>query len=175
MDKIDDIDKYIVDSINDINVKLETLDKRISDLEKINKPVLKNYEGGKYFYQVQDYGIPFEDYLIFDKNYEHIPINSKINITFGSNFASYEKLPIDVVFRFKILDDNNIIYSQDKNISISDNGNLSFDLEFDIDKEIKNLSIQFYILKIYLFYFMPNKIFLAGYFFKNNELYLNFL
>ena len=30
MDKIDDIDKYIVDSINDINVKLESLDKRIS-------------------------------------------------------------------------------------------------------------------------------------------------
>ena len=29
MDKIDDIDKYIVDSINDINVKLESLNKRI--------------------------------------------------------------------------------------------------------------------------------------------------
>ena len=42
MDKIDDIDKYIVDSINDINVKLKTLDERISDLEKpINKPILK--------------------------------------------------------------------------------------------------------------------------------------
>ena len=102
-------------------------------------------------------------------------MNSKINITFGSNFTSYEKLPIDVVFRFRILDNNDIIYSQDKNIAINDNGDLSFDLEFNIDKEIKNLSIQFYILKIYLDYFVPNKIFFAGYFFKNNELYINFL
>ena len=138
MDKIDDIDKYIVDSINDINVKIKNLDERISDLEKpINKPVLRNNNNGKYFYQVQDFGIPFEDYLIFDKYYEYISMNSKINITFGSNFTSYEKLPIDVVFRFRILDNNDIIYSQDKNISIKDNGNLSFDLEFNIDKELK--------------------------------------
>ena len=64
-------------------------------------------------------------------------MNSKINITFGSNFTSYEKLPINSVFRFRILDNNDIIYSQDKNISINDNGDLSFDLVFDIDKEIK--------------------------------------
>ena len=30
MDKIDDIDKYIVDSINDIHVKIKNLDERIS-------------------------------------------------------------------------------------------------------------------------------------------------
>ena len=175
MDKIDDIDQYIVDSINDINAKIKNLDERISDLEKFDKPVLKNYDGGKYFYQVQDFGIPFENYLIFDKNYEYIPINSKINITFGSKFTNYEKLSIDVVFRFRILDNNDIIYTQDKNITIKDNGDLSFDSLFIIDKEIRNLTIQFYILKIYLDYFVPNKIFIAGYFFKNNELYINFL
>ena len=173
---IDDIDKYIIDSINNINKEIQSLDKRISNLEKpINKPVLKNNNNGKYFYMIQDFGIPYEDYLIFDKNYEYISINSKINITFGSNFTNYGELPVNVVFRFRILDNNDIIYSQDKNISINDNGDLSFDLVFDIDKEIKNLSIQFYILKIYVDYFMPNKIFLAGYFFKNNELYINFL
>ena len=143
--------------------------------ESLDKPVLKNYDGGKYYYTIKEFGIPFENYLIFDKNYEYIPVNSKINITFGSDFTNYEKLPIDVVFRFRILDNNDIIYSQDKNITINDNGDSSFDLEFNIDKEIKKLSIQFYILKIYLDYFAPNKIFLAGYSFKNNELYINFL
>ena len=55
MDKIDDIDKYIIDSINNINVELESLDERISNLEKpINKPVLKNNNNGKYFYTIQD-------------------------------------------------------------------------------------------------------------------------
>ena len=175
MDKIDDIDKYIVDSINDINVKLESLDKRITDLEKFDKPILKKYDGGKYFYTIKDFGIPFEDYLIFDKFYDYIPINSNIHITFGSNFTNYEKLPIDVAFRFRILDNNDIIYSQDKNITIKDQGDLSVDVIFNIDKEIRNLTIQFYILKIYVDYFVPNKIFFAGYFFKNNELYINFL
>ena len=155
MDNIDDIDKYIIDSINNINKEIQSLDKRLSKLEKpINNPVLKNKNNGKYFYMIQDFGIPYEDYLIFNKNYEYVPINSKINITFGSDFTSYGELPINSVFRFRILDNNDIIYSQDKNISIKDGGDLSFDLVFDIDKEIKNLSIQFYILKIYcrLFY-----------------------
>ena len=44
MDNIDDIDKCIINSINDIKVELETLDEIISNLEKlINKPVLKEY------------------------------------------------------------------------------------------------------------------------------------
>ena len=163
---MDDIDKYIIDSINNINKEIQSLDKRISKLEiPINNPVLKNNDG-KYYYMIKEFGIPYEDYLLFNKNYDYIPINSKINITFGSNFTSYGELPINSVFRFRILDNNDIIYSQDKNISIKDNGDLSFDLVFDIDKEIKNLSIQFYILKIYVDYFMPNKIFLAGYFLK---------
>ena len=92
-------------------------------------------------------------------------MNSKINISFGSDFTSYEKLPINSVFRFRILHNNDIIYSQDKNIKIKDNGDLSFYLVFDIDKEIENLTIQFYILKIYLDYFIPNKIFLGWTFF----------
>ena len=80
-----------------------------------------------------------------------------------------------LAFRFRILDNNDIIYSQDKNITIKDQGDLSVDVIFNIDKEIRNLTIQFYILKIYVDYFVPNKIFFAGYFFKNNELYINFL
>ena len=72
------------------------------------------------FITIKDFGIPFEDYLIFDKFYDYIPINSNIHITFGSNFTNYEKLPIDVAFRFRILDNNDIIYSQDKNITIKD-------------------------------------------------------
>ena len=33
---IDDIDKYIINTINNINVELESLDKRISSLENGN-------------------------------------------------------------------------------------------------------------------------------------------
>ena len=42
----DDIDKFIIDTINNINSEIESLDKRISSLEK-NNNVVNNDE--KYF------------------------------------------------------------------------------------------------------------------------------
>ena len=81
---------------------------------------------------IEEFGIPYEDHLIFDKNYDYTQINSKINVSFKSNFTSYGELPVNVVFRFRILDNSDIIYFQDKNISIHDNGDLSFDLVFKI-------------------------------------------
>ena len=41
-------------------LKLNHLDKRITDLEKFDKPILKKYDGGKYFYTIKNFGIPFE-------------------------------------------------------------------------------------------------------------------
>ena len=42
--KENDIDKYIINAINNINVELENLDKRISNLENNNNNVVNNNE-----------------------------------------------------------------------------------------------------------------------------------
>ena len=42
--KENDIDKYIINTINNVNVELECLDKRISNLEIGNNDVVNNNE-----------------------------------------------------------------------------------------------------------------------------------
>ena len=46
---------------------------------------------------------------------------------------------------------------------------------FDIDKDIKNPVIQFFILKDYIDYFVPREIFINGYYFRDCELYAIFI
>ena len=62
---INDIDKYIIDTINNINVELESLDERISNLENgDNNNVLKDNNNEKYFYMIKNFQIPYENYII---------------------------------------------------------------------------------------------------------------
>ena len=57
---INDIDKYIINTINNINGELESLDKRISNLENgDNNNVLKDNNNEKYFYMIKNFQIPF--------------------------------------------------------------------------------------------------------------------
>ena len=51
-----DIDKFIIDTINNINVEMESLDKRISNLENgnINNGVVNN-NNEKYFYMIKEF------------------------------------------------------------------------------------------------------------------------
>ena len=109
-----DIDKFIIDTINNINVELESLDKRISNLENGNNVVKNNNE--KYFYMIKEFRIPYEDYRLLNKSYDYFKKGSKINIRFSSDFSSYEKLPKDVRFRNQILDKDEIVYTCKKMI-----------------------------------------------------------
>ena len=76
---------------------------------------------------------------------------------------------------FQILDNNDIIYSQDKNDNIKYNGDFTFEMNFNIDKDIKNPVIQFFILKDYIDYFVPGEMFIKGYYFRDCELYIIFI
>ena len=49
----DDIDEFTIDTTNNINVELESLDKRISNLENGNNVVNNNNE--KYFYMIKEF------------------------------------------------------------------------------------------------------------------------
>ena len=75
--KENDIDKCIINTINDINVKLENLDKRISNLENNNNNnnVVNNNE--KYFYMIKKFQIPYEDYILLNKSYDYFKKDSK--------------------------------------------------------------------------------------------------
>ena len=172
---INDIDKYIIDTINNINVELESLDKRISSLENGDNSVLKDNNNEKYFYMIKNFQIPYEDYILLNKTYDYIKSDSKINIRFSCDFSTYEELPKDVRFRIQILDNNDIIYSQDKNDKIKYNGDFTFEMNFNIDKDIKNPVIQFFILKDYIDYFVPGEMFINGYYFRDCELYVIFI
>ena len=49
----DDIDKFIINTINNINSEIESLDKKISNLENGNNNyVINNDINGKYFYMI---------------------------------------------------------------------------------------------------------------------------
>ena len=90
---INDIDKYIINTINNINVELESLDKRISSLENgdNNNNVLKDNNNEKYFYMIKNFQIPYEDYILLNKTCDYIKSDSKINIRFSCDFSAYEK------------------------------------------------------------------------------------
>ena len=136
-----DIDKFIIHTINNINSEIESLDKRISNLENGNNVVNNNNE--KYFYMIKEFQIPYEDHVLLNKSYDYFKEGSKINIRFSSDFSSYETLPKDVRFRIQILDDDEIIYTKKQNDIIKYNGDYTFDINFNIDKGIKNPIIQF--------------------------------
>ena len=139
----DDIDKFIIDTINNINLEIESLDKRTSNLENgNNNNVVDNNE--KFFYIIKEFQIPYEDYILLNKSYDYFKKDSKINIRFSSDFSSYEKLPKDVRFRLQILDDDEIIYTKDQNDKLKYNGDYTFAINFNIDKDIKNPVIQFF-------------------------------
>ena len=140
---INDIDKNIIDTINNTNVEIESLDKRISNLENGNNNVLKDDNNEKYFYMIKNFQIPYEDYILLNKTYDYIESDSEINIRFSCDFFSHEKLPKDIRFRIQILDDNDIVYSQDKNYTIKYNGDFTFKMIFNIDKDIKILLFNF--------------------------------
>ena len=96
----DDIDKFIIDTINNINLETKSLDKRISNLENgNNNNIVNNNNNEKYFYMIKEFQIPYEDYILLHKSYDYLKEGSKINIRFSSEFSSYEKLPKDVRFR----------------------------------------------------------------------------
>ena len=169
-----DIDKFIIDTINNINSEIESLDKRISNLENGNNNSVNNNDE-KFFDMIKEFQIPYEDYILLNKSYDYFKEGSKIDIRFSSDFSSYEKLPKDIRFRLQILDKDEIIYTKEQNDKIKYNGDYTFDKNSNIDKDIKNTVIQFFILKDYIDYFVPGEIFINGYYFRDCELYINFL
>ena len=174
----DDMDKFIIDTINNINSEIESLDKRISNLENgnnSNNNIVNNNNNEKYFYMIKSFQIPYEDYILLNKSYDYFKEDSKINIRFSSDFSSYETLPKDTRFRIQILDKDEIVYTHDQNDKVKYNGDYTFAINSNVTKDIKNPVIQFFILKDYLDYFVPGKIFLNGYYFRGCELYINFL
>ena len=92
---------------------------------------------------IKEFQIPYEDYILLNKSYEYFKKDLNINIRFSSDFSSCEKLPKDVRFRLQILDDDEIIYTKDQNDKLKYNGDYTFDINFNIDKDIKNPVIQF--------------------------------
>ena len=131
-----DINKFIIDTINNINTEIESLDKRISNLENGNINNVNINE--KYFYMIKEFQIPYEDYILLNKSYDYFREGSKINIRFSSDFSSYETLPKDVRFKMQILDVDEIVYTCDQNDKIKLNGDYTFDINFNITKAIKN-------------------------------------
>ena len=63
------IDKFIIDTLNNINSEIESLDKRISNLENGNN-VVNNNNNDKYFYRIKEFQIPYEDYILLNKSYD---------------------------------------------------------------------------------------------------------
>ena len=118
---------------------------------------------------IKEFQIPYEDYILLNKSYDYFKEDSKINIRFSSDFCSYESLPKDARFKIQILDKDEIVYTRDQNDKIKYNGDHTFDINFNIDKDIKNPVIQFFILKYYIDYFVPGETFINGYYFRDCE------
>ena len=145
---------HIIEILNNINVEIGKLHKRISILENINNVSNDN----KYFYKNNDFQIPYIDYTLLSKNYYYIKPYSKIDKKFLCDFFSHENLSKDLNFRFNILDnDDNIIYSKDKHININDR--FTFEMILNIDKDILNPVIQFIVLGDNNIYFNPREMF----------------
>ena len=162
---------YIIEILNNLNLEITTLHKRISHLEKINNVSNDN----RYFYKINDFQIPYIDHILFNKNYYYIKLYSKIYIKFSCDFISHEKLYNDLNFRFNILDTNdNIIYSKDKHINVNINDHFTFEMILNMDKDIINPIIQFIILGENPIFFNPGEMFIERCYFKNCKLYINF-
>ena len=150
---------YIIKILNNLNLEIATLHKRISHLEKINNVSNDN----KYFYKIDDFQIPYTDHILFNKNYYYIKPYSKIDIKFSCDFINHEKLYTDLNFRFNILDNN------DKHININDH--FTFEMILNIDKDIINPIIQFIILGENDLFFNIGEMFIEDCYSKNCKLY----
>ena len=100
---------------------------------------------------IENFQIPYEDYTLLNKSYDYFKEGSKINIRFSSNFSSYETLPKEVRFRIQILDkDDDIVHTKDQNNKIKYNGDYTFTINFNIDKDIKKPCYTiFYFKRLY--------------------------
>ena len=86
-----DIDRFIIDTINNIDTEIESLDKRISNLDNGNNNNVVNNNNNnneKYFYMIKEFQIPYEDCILLNKSYDYFKKDSKINIRFSSDFSS---------------------------------------------------------------------------------------
>ena len=155
-------------NINDLNLEIIKLYKRISTLESINN--VKNND--EYFYKINDFGILYIDHTLLNENYYYIKPYSNIFIRFSCDFIRNETLYDNVKFRVNILDNNyHILCSKNKSINFNDNINLEMNL--NIDNDIINPIIEIIILgkhnnSIYINY---GEMFIDDYFFKNCKLY----
>ena len=87
--------------------------------------------------------------MVIDKNYYYIKQKSTIYLDFSGYLITNELADLD--FRLNILNDNDeILYSIDKNIEL--NGHFNFNMSLNTIDELLNIKIQFIILgkKIYL-------------------------
>ena len=76
-----DIDKFIIDTINNINSEIEALDKRILNLENGNNDNVVNNNNNnneKYFHMIKEFQIPYEDYILLNKSYNYFKKDSKL-------------------------------------------------------------------------------------------------
>ena len=122
------------------NLEIAKLYRRISILENINN--VKNMDD-QYIYKIDDFGIASINHIVIDKNYYYIKPSSSIYLNFRVYLITYKQANLN--FRVNILDDNDeILYSIDKNID--HNANFNFDMSIDVMRELLNFKIQFIIL-----------------------------
>ena len=155
-------------NINKLNLEITKLCKRISVLENINR--VKNND--EYFYNINDFGIPYIDQILLNKNYYYLKYYSNIFIRFECDFIRKENDYDDEIFRVNILDNNyKILYSKDKAINFNDH--IKFEMNLNIDKDIINPTIEIIIIGNYnnSMYINYGEMFIDGYFFKNCKLY----
>ena len=75
-------------NIDNLNLEIIKLYKRISTLESINN--VKNND--EYFYKINDFGISYIDHKLLNENYYYIKPYSNIFITFSCDFIRNETL-----------------------------------------------------------------------------------
>ena len=73
----EDIDKFIIDYINDINSEIKSLHKRTSNLENGNNNVVNN-NNEKYFYMIKEFQIPYEDYILLNRSFDYFKMVQKL-------------------------------------------------------------------------------------------------
>ena len=101
------------------------------------------------------------------KKYYYIKPTAPIYIKFSGYLIAYKEA--NLTFIVNILDDNNeILYSIDKNIDL--NGNFNFDMSLNIMKVLLNVNIQFIVLGQNNL-FKSGQMYMNGYYFKNCKIY----
>ena len=140
------------------DLQIAKLYRRISILENINN--VTNMDD-KYTYKIDDFGITSLNHIAIDKNYYYIKPTVPIYINFSGYLIADKEA--NLTFIVNILDDNNdILYSIDKNIDLY--GDFNFDIPINIMKELLNVNIQFIILGQNNL-FKPNQMYMNGYYF----------